>query len=98
MTNWQALFRQHLLEEYRQREGPTDSIGETLLMYLLIHNLIPAVTVRRYVILKEFDARYRQNGHHKTKTVLQLAEDLDVSETTIWTVLKDHQWDFGKSK
>lgn len=98
MQNWNELFCRHLLDEYRQSIGPTGVAEETLITYLLAHNLIPAVTVRRYVILKEFDARYRQNGHHKTKTVLQLAEDLGVSENTVWTALKDHLRDFDQHR
>lgn len=98
MNDWHALFRRHLLEEYHQNADSIGTVEDTLLTHLLTHNLIPNVTIRRYVILKEFDVRYRQNGHHKTKTVLQLAEDLDVSESTIWTVLKDHQRDFDGTK
>jgi len=94
MNNWQKLFQEHLLAEYRRSANGNGTTNEPLLTYLLQHNLVPAITIRRYVILREFERRYQQNGHHKTKTVLQTATDLQVSENTVWTVLKDHRFDF----
>lgn len=98
MPFWTDAFRGHLLDAYRQRYGAGPPEAGALLEYLLAHNLIPAVTRRRFVILREFERRYPQNGHHKTKTVLHVAEALGISESTVWTVLKDHSRDFDQNE
>lgn len=84
-------------ENYCDRHHSPDNIG-CFITYLIDHNLIETSTIKRYTILKEFDTLYSQNGNHKTLTVKTLASKYNVSERSVWTVLKDHFYRYDENK
>lgn len=56
--------------------------------YLIDHQLIDTLTIKRYAILNEFDDLYKTNSYKKTQTVNDLAHRFNLSSRTIWSILK----------
>lgn len=83
-------FESHLFQNYtnycqRQGEQPTT---DGMITFLIDNNLIPAVAIKRFTILQEFDKLYPLKENHKTKTVYALSDKFNISERTIWNILK----------
>lgn len=90
--NLELLFRKALVTRYeydRATKGESNGL-EHFLNYLITHNLIEPITIQRYTILYAFQEQYEQHGFHKTNTVKALAEQFELSERQIWTILKTH--------
>ncbi len=82
---------------YCDQHHSQGNIGN-FITYLIDHNLIEDSTIKRYTILKEFDTLYPKKGKHKTKTVQTLASKFNLSERSIWTILKDHFFRFEQNR
>lgn len=94
----EGVFKKYLLQAFNENKETTllDENIEHFLDYLLEHQLIDDITVRRYTIIKEFEKEYPKHNGHKTQTVYTIANKFNVSDRTVWTVLKDHQNRFDK--
>ncbi len=71
---------------------------QTFITYLIDHNLIKDTTIRRYAVLKEFNQLSR-DGERKTKSELVrlLANRFNLSQRSIYTILKEYKRQFEKS-
>ena len=88
----ESVFKEHLLEAY-QEDFPEqqDAINYSLFLdYLITCQLIDTLTIRRYTIIKEFEKEYPKHNGHKTQTVYTIANKFNLTDRTVWTVLKDH--------
>ena len=85
-------FKKHLLEAFStySNQDITKTTIESFLDYLLTHNLIEPITIKRYTLLKEFELEYPKHDNRKTQTVLTLSNKYQIAERSVWTVLKDH--------
>ena len=94
----QSVFKKHLLRAFSQetKEGVVDDNVKRFLNYLLEHQFIDAINIRRYTIIKEFELEYPKHDGHKTQTVYTIANRFNLSDRTVWTVLKDHLNRFDK--
>lgn len=86
------LFRKILIARYEYNRAAKGEVNglEHFLQYLINHNLIEPITVQRYVILYAFQEQYEKYNFHKTNMVKALAEQFNLSERQIWTILKTH--------
>jgi hypothetical protein len=83
-------FQQHLSENYEtwcERHGVLKS-DDRLVTFLIDQDLIPATLIQRYAILREFDKLSKDPFFHKTHTVNTLAHRFNISERTVWNILK----------
>lgn len=96
----ESVFKEHLLEVFNKECGDviTEDKVECFLNYLLEHQVIDSLTVRRYTIIKEFEKEYPKHDGHKTQTVYTIANKFNLSDRTVWTVLKDHLDRFDKKE
>lgn len=79
------LFQSY--EQYCQRQGENPS-ADGIVTFLIDHNLIPAVAIKRFTILQEFKELYPLKEKHKSKTIYALSDKFNISERTIWNILK----------
>lgn len=83
-------FQEHLDMEYHlycQRHHIEPST-QALITFLIDHNLIPPVSVKRYTVIQEFEELIKKMEHQKTKTVNVLSDKFNIPERTIWGILK----------
>lgn len=83
-------FQEHLGESYEtwcEKHGVVKSDSH-LVTFLIDQDLIPAAHIQRYAILKEFDKLSKEPVFHKTQTVNTLAHRFNISERTVWSILK----------
>lgn len=83
-------FEGILFENYRdycQRYSITPSF-EGLITFLVDFEIISPKAITKYTIRQEFEQLYPQKEYHKTNTVLQLADRYNLSERSIWSILK----------
>lgn len=94
----EGVFKAYLLQAFNEKYKATliDEKVEFFLEYLLEHQLIDDLTIRRYTIIKEFEKEYPKHNGHKTQTVYTIANKFNLSDRTVWTVLKDHLNRFDK--
>ncbi len=96
----ESVFKKHLLQAFK--EDFPEQLGvinpSIFLDYLIAHNLIDTLTIRRYSIIKEFEKEYPKHNGHKTQTVYTIANKFNLTDRTVWTVLKDHIDRFKKGK
>lgn len=97
-NNVKSNFKSFLLAAFKAAtpEFYEHSKAGVFIDYLLDHHLIEETNIRRYTILKEFEIEYPKHQFHKTQTVLTIANKYELSEWTVWTVLKDHSRRFEK--
>lgn len=83
-------FESHLEREYhaycRRHQIPESISG--MITFIVDRNLIPDSHIRRFVILKEFQPLYEKNDQHKSITVEALADRFNLSERTVWSILR----------
>ncbi len=96
----ESVFKEHLLEVFNKEceNLVAEDQVECFLNYLLEHQVIDSLTVRRYTIIKEFEKEYPKHDGHKTQTVYTIANKFNLSDRTVWTVLKDHLHRFDKKE
>lgn len=83
-------FQEHVelsYENYCDRHGIQKSFSG-FISFLIDHELIGPVTIKRYTVIKEFKETYPLHNYHKTKTVLMLSDKFNIPERTIWGILK----------
>ncbi|MBI1227821.1 MAG: hypothetical protein GC192_21480 [Bacteroidetes bacterium] len=83
-------FQEHLGERYItwcERHGFQKS-DDRLVTFLIDQDLIPATLIQRYAVLREFDKLSKEPSFHKTHTVNTLAHRFNISERTVWSILK----------
>ncbi|MBK8967064.1 MAG: hypothetical protein R3D58_04780 [Saprospiraceae bacterium] len=84
-------FQEHLqqdYEDYCRRHGIDSSAGFGLLTFLIDQELIPPVQIQRYTVRREFRQAYPEQDFHKTQTVHRLADRFQISERTVWSILR----------
>lgn len=82
--NYQLYQKQHIPDE-----NIIDSL-DTFITYLIDHRIIETSTIKRYTILKEY-SKIIDNSKHKTEAVNTLSERFNISERTVWNIIKDHK-------
>lgn len=84
-------FEEHLKEFYGcwcEKHGINESNGH-MVTFLIDQDLIPATKIQRFTILREFDRLKKKNPfYQKTQTVNLLAHRFNISERTVWSILK----------
>lgn len=84
-------FQEHLQDNFetyceRHRIDKTDT---HLITFLIDQNLIPAVQIQRYSVQKEFEQLLLEVDCTKIQAVGTLAHRFNISERTVWTILKN---------
>jgi AraC-like DNA-binding protein len=83
-------FESHLEQEYQaycSRHNLQLSVSG-MITFIVDRKLIPDSHIRRFAILKEFQSIFEENDRHKTLTVEALADRFNLSERTVWTILR----------
>lgn len=83
-------FQKHLSENYEgwcRRHGVEKSDSK-LVTFLIDQDLIPSKNIQRYAILREFKKLSSNASFQKTHTVSTLAHRFNISERTVWNILK----------
>ncbi|MEM7101697.1 MAG: hypothetical protein AAF502_01125 [Bacteroidota bacterium] len=70
---------------------------QQLMVYLIDRDFINPSSIRRYVINAEFENLLPKYAYHKTQTVQNLSDKLNITDRTIWSALKYND-DKGKKK
>jgi len=84
-------FQEHLYHEYVRychHQLRTPSLPG-LITYLIDRDLLSKKIIKKYTIQKEFQNLYPVFKHHKTKTVLALADRFNISERSVWSSIKN---------
>lgn len=76
------------------QEQENDNIQ--LIRYLIDHNLINITTIRRYAILKTYNKLLQQSNRKKVEMVRILSERFNISERSVYTILKEYQTYFER--
>lgn len=83
-------FQSHLLDKYKEycdRHRINESVNG-LITFLIDQDLIPEKNIKYFTVLQEFDDIYPNEAFHKTRTVNTLADRFNLSERTVWGILK----------
>ena len=64
--------------------------------FLIDHSLIDKHTIRRYTVLREFKALF-DGGKNKTTLVGELARKYNISERSVWSVLKGYEGEYYRN-
>lgn len=86
-------FQSHLYQEYlyychQQRCAPHIT---GLITYLIDRDLLSKKVIKSYTIQREFKNLYPTYEHHKTRTVMALADRFNISERSVWSSIKSKQ-------
>lgn len=92
-------FQEHLGERYQMwcERHDVQKSDNLLITFLIDQDLIPTTLIKRYAVLREFDKLSQEPDAHKTHTVNTLAHRFNISERTVWSILKHHNTE-GTSK
>jgi hypothetical protein len=83
-------FQVHLGERYGawcERHGLQKS-DEHLVTFIIDQDLIPFAQLQRFAVSNEFENLNQAAGYHKTQSVTTLAHRFNISERTVWSILK----------
>ncbi len=88
------LFKKYVFAQFgKKRWNSAQQIAaEELLEELIKHNLIPEKERLRFSVIEEFKRQYPLHEGHKTQTVYTISHKFNVSERTVWTILKDQKY------
>lgn len=84
------MFQKYLDHDYEtwcKRHGLKKS-DEGLITFLIDKDLIPASIIQRYAISREFEEMCKDPLHQKTQAVNSLAHRFNISERTVWNILR----------
>lgn len=83
-------FQQYILDSYQEycQKQEMDMDPQGIITYIIDQDIVPSSSINRFTVLKEFEKLYPKNGNHKTLTVNQLSNRYNLSERTIWGILK----------
>ncbi len=86
------LFQMRLCKGYQEycKMHELDSNFDGLITYIIDQELIPATTIQKYTLLKEFEDVLEKKQIQKTQTVENLAHRFNLSERTVWNILKNN--------
>jgi hypothetical protein len=93
-------FQQHLsecFESWCEQHGVPIS-DDRLLTYLIDQELIPAPCILRYTVLREIEKLSKEQRFQKTQSVGILASRFNLSERTIWNIIKHGSTPSSKSR
>lgn len=109
IPNWKIMDgnRKHILDKFQEHlsenfdnwcrsQGVTKS-DDRLVTYIIDQELIPPVQIQRYAILREYDKLSRQPAFQKSQSVNILAHRFNISERTVWNILKNGNTDGRKT-
>lgn len=74
---------------YCERHGIPKTENQ-LVSFLIDLDLIPSVLIKRYAVLNEFERILPEQAGHKTLAVNTLADRFNISERTVWNILKQN--------
>jgi hypothetical protein len=86
-------FEVHLrnnFESYCERHG-LDKTENQMIAFLIDQDLIPPTLIQRYAVINEYRKLNEELEGHKTMTVSALAHRFNISERTVWSILKHVQ-------
>ncbi len=86
-------FEAHLrdnFESYCERHGLSKTENQ-MLTFLIDQDLIPPALIQRYAVINEYRKLNEELEGHKTLTVSALAHRFNISERTVWSILKHVQ-------
>jgi hypothetical protein len=86
------LFQMRLCEGYQEycKMHELDSNFDGLITYIIDQELIPVTTIQKYTLLREFKDVLEKKQIQKTQTVENLAHRFNLSERTVWNILKNN--------
>ncbi|MEM9884873.1 MAG: hypothetical protein AAF849_03205 [Bacteroidota bacterium] len=95
----EELFVQHLMCDldlyFGRKEAIKEDYERNIIKYLLARKLISKQEATYYVVLKEIQDLLHHKICSKTQAVLRISADLDISERSVWGILKNHQRRFN---
>ncbi len=83
-------FQEHIdisYDNYCKMHGARKN-EQGLITWLIDQELIPATLLHRYTLLKEFEELHLEKAIQKTAVVNVLAHRFNISERTVWSILK----------
>lgn len=63
---------------------------EGFLTFLIDQELIPFKVIKQFTIKIEFSELYPKREHKKTKTVIEIADRFNISERSVWSIIKQY--------
>lgn len=83
-------------DQYFEYYGNATKPLDEFVTFLIDHNLIDKQTIRRYTVLREFD-KLSNGTKNKTTLVGEMARKYNISERSVWSILKGGEGWFYKS-
>lgn len=83
-------FEEHLYDNYLAfcvRQGMRESLPG-FITFLIDQELVPTTSIKKYTVLHEYESLTKNSKTQKTKAVLTLADRFNISERSIWGILK----------
>ncbi len=83
-------FQEYLCKSYEtycERHDEEIDI-EGFINFLIDRELIPNTNINRYTIQKEFERLFPTQDYHKTNTVELISDKYNISQRTVWNILK----------
>ena len=90
-------FSSAISEELEQRFGGYPTLKD-LIMHLSQSGLIKPITLRNYMIIRDFYIQLRKNKGHMMHTFMDMSIEYDLSERQIQTIIYEYQKKFSHSK
>jgi hypothetical protein len=83
-------FEEHLFQKYEAycKTHDKQPTSEGLLTFLIDHDLIPPIAIKRFAVKGEFDKLAEHKYFNKTQSVHVLSDLFNIPERTIWGILK----------
>ncbi len=83
-------FKEHIGHSFNNwcTENTLSSSEDRFLTYLIDRELIPATCIQKFTVLQEFERLGSEKNYQKTQLVSLLACKFNLSEKTIWNILK----------
>lgn len=85
-----ALFLTENYQLYKRQHLPQEETLNSFITYLIDHRVIESVTIKRYTIIEEF-SNIIVDSKRKTDAVNILSDRFNISERTVWNIIKDHK-------
>ncbi len=74
-------------QQYCEKHDVSQS-HQTFISYLIDKGLLKTSLIRKYTILEEFKELYPSTNFHKTQTIKLLSEKFNLSDRSIWSIIK----------
>lgn len=83
-------FESHLQKEYQEycNRHHIDASIPGMITFMVDRQLIPESNIRKFAILREFHPVFEKTDQHKTSAVEALADRFNLSERTVWSILR----------